>query len=191
MTSQPDNLRSHLLTIEPLHPGYLERATQEIKTVFEQKLTRKSRAWWIVSLLAAVVFAAYGVSIAFLAPIDAFLKIVWIIYTLANVAFIAQAAHVLKTGTLNLRRLFFFLNISPAGALLIAILLFARAAVEPSLESLLWAGFGVFCLEIAMAWTLHNRVTLAELSAREHFLRLEYRVLELADRLSPNPTKGI
>lgn len=184
MTSPPDDLRSRLLAMEPLQPDDLDRVTQEIKAMFEPKLTRISRTWWIVGLLAAVVFAAWGSLIVFLATFDVFLRVVWIIYTLANVAFIAFAAHVLITGTLNLRRLFFFLKISPAGALLVAICLFARAAVQPSLESLLWAGFGVFCLGVAMAWALHNRINLSDLSTREHLLRLEYRVLEMADRLS-------
>lgn len=186
MTKHTDILRRHLLEMEPPDPKCQERFNKEIHAVFEQELTRRSRIIWTLSLLAALLFAAWGSLVIFYGQVDVFIRLVWVVYTLANVAFAAYCLYVLKKGVLNLRYLFTFLVMAPAGALVISVLLIARAASEPSLESLLWAGFGVMCLIVALAWSIHNRITNVELTSREQFLRLESRLLDLADRLPPS-----
>lgn len=184
MNTTNHNLRERLLDIEPADPTSLEKLNLEMQTMFDHKLTRAGRLWWVLGLIAAVVFAAYGSLVACLAPLDVSLRIVWFIYTLANLAFVVFAVRILRSGTLNLNRFFRFLHFSPVGALLIAVLLFVRAAINPTMDSLLWAGFGMLCLGVAATWSVYNRVHLAEMSTREQFLRCEYRILQLTERLT-------
>jgi hypothetical protein len=51
------------------------------------------------------------------------------------------------------------------------------------MDSLLWALCRVMCVLIAFSWMTHNRLRTAELSSVERALRLENRLLELAEKL--------
>ena len=182
MTSEPDELRARLLGEEPVSPARREQLQQEVCNVFEQKLTRGWRVYWAAGLVAAVAFAAFGGAVLIYGRMDGFLRGVWWLYTLANAGFVFLAAYILRAGRIDLRRFMQWAKLSPALTLLIVLLLFARAAAAPSLESVLWVLFGLICLLVALAVTILNRVGTAELSQREQVLRLELRVLELLER---------
>lgn len=187
MNNESGDLRSRLLELEPLNPDLSERFHKEILTVFEQKLTGGWKVFWLAGFFAALVFMGWGALVAIAGDIDPFLRVVWALYATANLAFSVYAVSVLRKGALDLRQLFSVLLLAPVGGLLIAVVLYARAAALQTNEAMLWASFGGMCLMIALFWALFNRLTRVELANREQLLRLELRLLELAERLDKDP----
>lgn len=182
MGNEPGDLGARLLDIEPISAARREALEQEIQSMFEHKLSRGWRVYWALSAVAAVGFAALGAVVLAGGRMDGFVRAVWWVYTLANVGFVLLALHVLRTGRLNVLRFMNWAKLSPALTLVIVTLLFIRALGQPTTGSLLWVLFGLICLLVALAATLYNRVVAAELVQREQMLRLELRVIELAEK---------
>ena len=129
MSQSFETLRDQLLNAEPPDPARQEQLLNQIGNIFQTPLTTKSRFWWIFSLVASILFAVWGALIVFLAEIDVYLRVVWSVYTVAQVAFIVYACHVLRSGFFRLRHFLRFITfVSPGGSLLCAATLSARAA---------------------------------------------------------------
>jgi len=157
--------------------------------ISENRLTRRSRAWWIASAAAAIVFAVFGLCIECFFQMGASLRIVWWIYTLANVAFGINAFRILRQGRLDPRSFGRFVLMIPLACAVIVVVLFVHAWVDPTLQSLLWVVFGVTCLLIDLAWLLWGRIAWAHWAAHEDALRLELLLLDLRDGRSAPPLK--
>jgi hypothetical protein len=182
---EPAELRAHLLSAEPADAGRMEKLRMEADSMYIKKLTRAGRAWWWISLVAAVVFAVYGaVALAHLSQADVPLQAIWWLYTVSNVAMIGLAVFVLKRNALDFRHMAAAGKISPAAALIVSVLLLVRTISEPSIPALAWAIFGIVWLVFSLAIALYNRVIGAELATREQVLRLELRVAELMESLA-------
>ena len=67
-------------------------------------------------------------------------------------------------------------------------LLILLALRSPSLAGVLWALLGLLMFLLTNVINLWNRLITAERTMREHVLRVEYRLADLATRL-PTPTK--
>lgn len=182
---EPAELRAHLLSAEPADAGRMEKLRMEADSMYIKKLTRAGRAWWWISLVAAVVFAVYGaVALAHLSQADVPLQAIWWLYTVSNVAMIGLAVFVLKRNALDFRHMAAAGKISPAASLIVSVLLLVRTISEPSIPALAWAIFGIVWLVFSLAIALYNRVIGAELATREQVLRLELRVAELMESLA-------
>ena len=70
----------------------------------------------------------------------------------------------------------------------VALLLIFQALRSPSLAGVLWALLGLLVFLLTNFINLWNRLMTAERTMREHVLRVEYRLADLATRL-PTPTK--
>ena len=174
---EPAELRAHLLSAEPADAGRMEKLRMEADSMYIKKLTRAGRAWWWISLVAAVVFAVYGaVALAHLSQADVPLQAIWWLYTVSNVAMIGLAVFVLKRNALDFRHMAAAGKISPAASLIVSVLLLVRTISEPSIPALAWAIFGIVWLVTLMAQIgrrgliAENRRRLACLSMFWHFL---------------------
>ena len=76
-----------------------------------------------------------------------------------------------------------------AGTLTVVALLLGMSA--PGDPKSLFGAFYVFVFYFACAiWSIENRIASAELAAREQALRIEYRLVELGERIAPSRGSG-
>ena len=186
--SQPnDPLRERLLAMEPPDPNRAQQLRKEMQDMFATPLNARTRFWWIFGCTASVLFALWGTLILVWGDLDGYLRVVWGVYTAAQIAFIVYAVHVLRSGVFKLRHFMRFIAIvSPGGSLTCAVALIARSVQFPTPLSLVWAIFGLLCVMVALAWILHGRIVQSELTTREHLLRLELRLMEGSEKRSPD-----
>ena len=191
MITEPTSLRARLLDAEPVSAAHRRRLEQELNAMFDDLLSRRARWYWRAALIAAIALACLGAAVlAWGRGLDGFGRAIWWTYTLANAAFAVFAGWVLRRGRLDIRRLLAVSKLSPALTLLITLLLFIRAANNPTPEAVLWVLFGIICLLVALAVTVYNRVVAAEWRQREQALRMELRIEDLIERLGGDDGAG-
>ena len=176
--------RERLLAAEGVDAVKMTRLRNELTNVFTAKLTSRGICWWVAGLCSSLLFAAWGACILFSdAGMDDFLTAIWWIYTAANVLMAAFSGYVLWRKEFDYRWGLTLSKLSPAASLIIALLIIMRAVTEPTVSALAWALFGLILLSFfALAITLYNRIVVADLGNREQLLRLELRLVELAER---------
>lgn len=178
----PDKLRAQLLAVEGLEIDKMNELLAQTRTMFAVRLSNRARIGWIVAAVISALLAIWGgLVLAFASDLDGHVTVIWWVYTAANVFMVACSGLVLWRGVFDVRWGMALAKLSPAASLFIALLLVMRAVSEPSLPALGWSVFGVVCLVVAIGITLYNRIVAAELANREHLLRLELRLLELAE----------
>ena len=190
MLTEPNTLRARLLGAEPANVNRRRRLEKEIDDMFTDRLSHRGRMYWVFSLAAGVALTLFGVSVLARAAPDGFVRAVWWIYTIANAGFVLFAAHVVRTGRLDTGKLLLVAKASPVLTLVITLILFARAMVDPTTEAVLWVLFGIIFLVVAVAGIVYGRVVAAEWRQREQALRMELRLEELIERLGP-PDDGL
>jgi len=179
--SEP-NFREKLLAAEPLDAARARQLEQEIAHMWNQKLTKAQRLYWIFSLVAAgIVAVPAGIVSAFYMP-DGWMRTIWWLFTASNVAMAIFAFKVLRRGSFNFREGLSMGKISSGLTFAIAMLLVVRAIANPNMEALAFAIFGLLWFLLATSMNLWNRIIEAENKTREQFLQLELRLLEKAHK---------
>lgn len=182
------DLRNKLLEIEPLDALPLssernEKLQQEIRAMFETKLTSWEKWYYGASAAGSAVFAAAALVLVCFAPVPPAERMIWGTFGVINALVAAFILRRMWKGSMNLREQFALGKAAVGVTLGIAILILMNALWHPTLENLAWGLFGVTALVLAATIAIHNRVMAAELDSREHTLKLEYRLAELLDKL--------
>ena len=176
-------LRKRLLEIEPLSVSRNEKLQQEIRTMFEPKLSRWEMWYYGASVAGSLVFAVSAVGVMFVPRMDPSVRMIWGVFGVINVLVAVFVLRGMRKGSLNLREQFALGKAAVGVTLLIATLILMNAIWRPSLENLAWGLFGVTWLVLAAAIAIHNRVMAAELNSRERSLQLEYHLADLLEKL--------
>jgi len=80
--------------------------------------------------------------------------------------------------------------IMPAGAFMLIVISFLYGCDDPDHKGATWLGvYALAAFAFTSTITLWNRIVAADQHAKEHMLRIEYRLAELAERLPPPQPK--
>lgn len=185
MTSA-NRFRDQLLNAEPISAERQQRFRDELAQIVEPALPRSHRLYYQFALVCLVIGIPGALCGLFL---DAEHRLVWALNLLVFVPMAAWISHILLRGAEPLRSMQSmskaFTGISTAAAFL----LFSIGIQNPSVGSILWMLLGMLMFLLTSSINLWNRVISAERVTREHILRLEYRIADLASHLVP-PGEG-
>ncbi len=186
------SMRESLLGLEPLNPEMRQRFEQQVRDIYDAKLTKGTRLYWRLFLAASLIGAA-GSAFALLAGphggrsmwVNLFVLAVWA----ANSVFCAR---VLVRGRVDSRKQFTVGKFVPGVAFLIVMVSFAYAMSDPRRpEAAVYGIYALALFALVSGINLWNRICEADYHAQEHALRLEYRLADLASRLPPaGPAAG-
>lgn len=175
--------RKRLIDLEPMSEERNQKLRQDIKIMFEPKLSRWERVYWGMSVAGSTFFALCALVIVLFAPVEVPVRALWsslgALYALVAVSIFFG----LRKCSINLRHQFALGKALVGLTLLIAILILMNAIARPSLENLAWGLVGLTSLVLIAMIALHNQVLSSELNTRERSLQLEYRLAELVEKL--------
>jgi len=183
--SHEKTLRESLFSAEPVSPERQQRFLEELAQIVEPPLPRSHRLYYTLALLCIVV-GLPGPACGLL--FDAKHRWAWALMLLTQTAFAGWILHILRRGTEPLRTMQGMSKAFAGIAGLVAGFLIFHGLQSPSLAGVLWALLGLLMFLLTSFINLWNRVITAERTVREHILRVEYRLADLASRLRP-PTK--
>jgi hypothetical protein len=109
----------------------------------------------------------------------------WAVMLLAWTASAGWIFHILRRGAEPLRAMQGLSKALAGIAGIVAGVLIFHSLQSPSLAGVLWALLGMLMFLLTSFINLWNRVITAERTLREHVLRVEYRLADLASRLPP------
>jgi len=176
------DLRDNLLSAEPLSPQRQQRFREELAQIVEPRLSRGYRLYYIVTLCCAVSgLPGAACGIAFDAPH----RRIWALSLLAFTALAGWILHILRRGAEPLSAMQGMSKAMAGISVVVAGSLIYHGLQRPSLAGILWAMLGVLLFLLTSSINQWNRVIMAERTMREHLLRVEYRLAELATRETP------
>ena len=170
-------LKNRLIALQPIDPAREQVFKQEIAAMWNQKLTRAHRFYWIWMLCGSLLCVPNAAFAALMAS-DNWIKAVWWFLAVLNVAVAIFAVRVLKHGYVNFRTQLAMGKVGSGIVFGIAMALVIRTISAPSIEALGWALMGIVWLVLVLSINVWNRVIEAENTTREHLLRLELRLTE-------------
>jgi hypothetical protein len=185
MSREPSEFRERLLGAQAMTAGLREEHRRELDALLHPRLTKRSRLLAWAGLIASLVFAA--ACIWSLAAHHDKPQVKWVLPSYAAV-FIGTAAYlaqVLRSGVFSRRAS--FAAVEWLGGILVGVYLTAtlfhgmKAPSDPA--STLGAVWGLMLLSVGFAWGTGNRIAAATLETREHLLRIESRLAELAEKM--------
>jgi hypothetical protein len=160
-----------------------QKLRQEIKIMFEPKLTRFEMVYWGLSVAGSTFFALCALIIAVFAPVEMSVRALWGGLGALNVLVAAFIVLALRKRSINLRHQFALGKALVGVTLLVTMLMLVNAIARPSLENLAWGLVGLTGFVLIAMIALHNQVLSSELNTRERSLQLEYRLAELLEKL--------
>ena len=175
--------RKRLIDLEPMNEERNEKLRQEIKTMFEPKLSRFEMVYWGMSVAGSTFFAFCALVIVLFAPVETPVRALWGSLGALNALAAVFILLALRKRSINLRHQFALGKALVGVTLLITILILMNAIARPSLENLAWGLVGLTSLVLMAMIALHNQVLSTELNTRERSLQLEYRLAELVEKL--------
>ena len=178
------DFRRRLIELEPMSDERNQKLREEIKTMFEPKLTRFEMVYWGLSVAGSAFFALCALIIALFAPVEMSVRMLWGSLGALNAAAAVFIALGLRKRSINLRHQFAIGKALVGVTMLITILILINAIARPSLENLAWGLVGLTGFVLITMIALHNQVLSSELNTRERSLQLEYRLAELIEKLS-------
>jgi hypothetical protein len=177
--------RKRLIDLEPMSAERNQKLREEIKIMFEPKLTRFEMLYWGVSVAGSTFFALCALVLALFAPVEMSVRALWGSLGALNAFAAVFIVLALRKRSINLRHQFALGKAFVGITLLITILILMNAIARPSLENLAWGLVGLTSLVLIAMIALHNQILSSELNTRERSLQLEYRLAELAEKLGP------
>lgn len=185
MTDPSNQLRQGLLNVQEMSPTLRDAYQKELSALLQPPLTRRA------GIIGGVLAAGLLVTVVLIVRAD----VLHHVRGLMLVGHIALALGFLAAAALILRDLqkrkhsqrsvwsIASLLTGTAGTLtVVALILGLRSPSDPKS---LFSAFYVFVFYFACAiWALESRVRMSELSAREHSLRIECRLADIAERLT-------
>ena len=178
------DFRQRLIELEPLSSARNEALQKEIEAMFEPQMSRWEKMYWGTSVVGFALNAVCSIVIGLFAPAEPTMKTAWLILGIGNAVAAVFVRRRMRKGSMNLQQQFAAGKAAVGVAMFIAVLILINAINRPSLQNLAWGLFGVLGLVLAAAIAIHNRVLAAELSGKEQSLQLQYRLAELAEKLS-------
>jgi hypothetical protein len=185
MSREPSDFRERLLDAQPTSAALRDEYRRELDALLHHRLTPRGRALAWICLLASlalvllclrgliwhhdkpqslVLFPAYAAVFAAAALLLA--RVLW------KGAFARKASFAAIEG----------LGGTLVGVFLVFTLLHGmRAPADPA--STYWTVWGVLLLTVGFAWGTGNRIAAATLETREHLLRIESRLADLAEQV--------
>jgi hypothetical protein len=191
MTNEPKNLREQLLEAQTITPSLRAAYDKELDTILHEAPSRKNRFMAIVLLLImlAVVVGEVRVLIvhkgdfSFYVGAGTMLIVcavasVWLVRDLRKAKVAKKSAHQVSE-----------MLYGAAGILTVASLIHGLGASgNPS--STFGALFVFVFLFVCAVWSLANRISASEMAIKEQMLRLEFRLADVAERLSTMAAQG-
>ena len=180
-----NNLRENLFSAEPVSRELQQRFRQELAQIVEPRLPSSHRLYYkfcLVCLVIGLPGAACGLIF------DAEHRWIWGLNLLVLIPMAGWILHILRRGAEPLRTMQGMSKALAGITWAVALLLIFQALRSPSLAGVLWALLGLLVFLLTNFINLWNRLITAERTMREHVLRVEYRLADLATRL-PTPTK--
>jgi hypothetical protein len=179
-----NNLPESLFIAEPLSIDRQQRFRKELAQIVEPTLPRSHKLYYTLSLACL----ATGIPGALCGLVfDAEHRWIWGLNLLALVPMAGWILYILRRGAEPLRAMQSLSKAFVGLSTFAAFLLIYLGIQNPSLDSVLWALLGMLVFLLTSSINVWNRVMTAERVTREHVLRLEYRVADLASRLAPSP----
>lgn len=175
--------RTKLLEIEPLSGERNEKLKQEIQTMFQTKMSLWEKWYWGASAAGSAVFAGSALVLVCFAPVPPAERTIWGVFGVINALMAAFLLWRLRKGSMDLRQQFALGKLSVGVTLGVTMLILINAIWHPTLQNLAWGLVGVTAFVLAAAIAILNRVLAAELSGREHALKLEYRLVDALEKL--------
>ena len=175
--------RKRLIDLEPMSAERNEKLRQEIKIMFEPKLSRFEMVYWGLSVAGSAFFAFCALIIVLFAPVETPVRALWGSLGALNAFVAVFILFGLRKRSINLRHQFALGKALVGVTVLITILILINAIARPSLEILAWGLGGLTSLVWMAMIALHNQVRSTELNTRERSLQLEYRLAELVEKL--------
>jgi hypothetical protein len=188
VTSDFNEFRNQLLQAEEMNPVLRDAFHEELSKALSHTLTPRSRFAMTVLSFVLVVFMGVGLRAMIFYDRGPTLLAVWLTFTTSCGLCNLWIAQTLWRGTFAWKSFFSIAELFTVFATIIAVLTLAVGAREPSNPA---STFGVLyalvLLIVCVAWSLHARISAAELASREQMLRMEYRLADLAERLGGEP----
>jgi hypothetical protein len=178
-----NNLRDNLFSAEPISLDRQQRFREELAQIVEPTLPRIHRLYYTLSL----VCLAIGIPGAFCGLVfDAEHRWTWGLNLLVLIPMAGWILYILRRRAEPLRAM---QSMSKAFVGLSAVAAFSLIYLgiqNPSLDSVLWALLGMLMFLLTSSINVWNRVMTTERVTREHILRLEYRIADLASHFAPS-----
>ncbi len=179
--SNVNNLREKLLSAEPISIDRQQRFREELAQIVEPTLPRSHRLYYQLSLLCvAIGFPGAVCGLVF----DPEHRWIWGLNLLIFFLMAGWILHILRRGAEPFRAMQSMSKAFVALSACAALVLLGIGFQNPTLNSVLWGLVGILMLLLTSSINLWNRVIDAERTTREHILRVEYRIADLAANLA-------
>jgi peptidoglycan/LPS O-acetylase OafA/YrhL len=188
MTTEPAGFRNRLLDAQPMTPALREEYRRELEAILNHKLTRNSRLLAYAALLASLVGAFFCAQAVIVHSAKQDTVIVSGTFTAISVALALWLARVLWRGEISRRASFKMVEWLGGAAVSVFLLVtLFRGMHAPSEPASIFSGIMAILFAMAgFAWATGARITAATMETREHLLRIESRLADLAERLHKN-----
>lgn len=184
--SHVNNLPEGLFSAEPISLDRQQRFREELAQIVEPTLPRSHRLYYTLSLACLAI----GVPGALCGLVfDAEHRWIWGLNLVALVPMAGWILYILRRGAEPLRAMQSMSKAFVGVSAFAAFLLIYLGIQNPSLAGVLWALLGMLIFLLTSSINIWNRVLTAERVTREHILRVEYRIADLASHLAP-PNSG-
>ena len=185
METERHGFRERLIGAQEMTPALREEFRRELDSVLYQRMTPRKRVetWiWIVAMLGLGAWCGYGLYMHPRDPVTRIILPAFILFAIVHIIWLGRA---LRQGGFGWRSNFKLLELwTGMSGIVLAVALFRglRNPADPaSTFGLLFTFiFYVCCAGMSLA----NQIKSLGLSHREHLLRIESRLADLADRIA-------
>lgn len=175
-----NNLREDLFSAEPISLDRQQRFREELARIVEPSLPRSHRLYYLISLLCMVI----GIPGAFCGLLlDSQNRWIWALNLLFLIPGAIWIMYILRRGAEPLHAMQSMSKVFVGISAFAAFLLVYLGIQNPSLDRIFWALLAILIFLLLNFINLWNRVLMGERATREHLLRVEYRIADLASRL--------
>ena len=185
--SYMNNLRENLFNAEPISLERQQRFQEELAQIVEPKLPRSHRLYYTLTLVCLMI----GIPGALCGLLfDAQHRWIWALNLLVVVPGAGWILYILRRGAEP------FMAMQSMSKALVGLSAFAAIALiylgiqNPSLDRVFWALLAMLVFLLMNFINIWNRVISAERITREHVLRVEYRIADLASHQAPPNSKA-
>jgi hypothetical protein len=185
MSNKPTSFREQLFENEEMTPSLRDAYRKELDTLLFDTLTSRKRLPSLLFLLIMIVGAVGEVWTMIVHPGDARFYVAAMTMLVAFAFGGAWIVRDLWRGKSSRKASYKFADIFYGAAGLLTTVQLMHGMFAPNDPRSTFGAFFMFVfLFVCGAWSLRDRIAAAELSAREHMLRVECRLAELAERVS-------
>jgi hypothetical protein len=187
MTTNPTpDFRDRLLAAQPTTPALRDEYRRELDALLNHTLTPATRLLTWGGIVAGLVFVGLCVRALLVYGADPQVRVIQPAFIVTALGFVAWFVLILRRG--GFARKTSYQVVEWVGGLalsaIIAVPMFTgldKPSDPASSFAMLWS---IVALITAFAWATGNRIAAANLETREHLLRIESRLADLADRQS-------